>query len=146
MKTLINAIIAKHQSNGIFPEPPAKAARIRAFEKRIGFLLPDDFREFYSLCNGFECNEDIFHMVSLESITGHPEQYGHHWFYFAQYMIYSDSWGLRLTDAGQYEIFNGHYPSEVLTRSLYEFLERFLTGNVFDPGGLYDWQKSLFNH
>lgn len=58
-------------------------------------------------------------------------------------MIYSDMWGLRLTSDGQYEIFNGSYPNVALTSALQEFLQRFLQRNVFDPGGLYEWQDKL---
>jgi len=30
-----------------------------------------------------------------------------------------------------------------MTQSLEEFLEHFLTGNVFNEGGLYNWQEEL---
>jgi hypothetical protein len=60
-------------------------------------------------------------------------------------MIYSDIWGLRLTADGKYEIFNGSFPDIVMTSSLEEFLNRYLKGNVFDTGGLYDWLAELRN-
>jgi hypothetical protein len=140
---LIQSIAAKHKVSGIEINAPATLADISAFERQIGFSLPADFVEFYVTCNGFGCNEDIFNMVPLEEIRRYPRDYGTNWFYFAEYMIYSDMWGLRLSDTANYEIFNGSYPIIPMTSSLEEFLFRFLKGNVFEPGGLYDWQDEL---
>jgi hypothetical protein len=143
MKTLLNSIAQKHQSSGIEIRPPVTSSDIAEFEHKVGFYLPPDFREFYRICNGFFCNEDLFNMVSLADIPQHTQDHGDHWFYFSEYMIYSDMWGLRLTPGGQYEIFNGSYPDISMTSSLAVFLERFLKGNVFDPGGIYEWQEEL---
>ncbi len=58
--------------------------------------------------------------------------------------IYSDMWFLRKKCNGTYEIANPVGEKEtILTRSLYEFLERFLRGNVFDDDGLYEWQEAI---
>ncbi len=54
------------------------------------------------------------------------EDNGTDWFYFSEYMIYSDMWGLRLTASKEYEIFNGGFPEIIMTSSLLEFLNRFL--------------------
>ena len=53
------------------------------------------------------------------------------------------AWGLRLTREGQYEIFNGSYPDRPLTSSLTEFLGKLVEGNIFESGGLYEWQDKL---
>jgi len=143
MNELIKSISKKHWESGIDIYPAATGLDISAFEKKTGFPLPNDFKEFYSICNGFGCNEDIFNIIQLEEIRGYPRDYGTNWFYFAEYMIYCDMWGLRLTSSGQYEIFNGSYANIAMTSSLVEFLEKFLKGNVFDPGGLYEWQEEL---
>lgn len=58
-------------------------------------------------------------------------------------MIYSDMWGLRLAENGRFEIFNGGYPERMLTSSLTKFLKRYLTGNVFEPGGLHEWHDEI---
>ncbi|WP_369331573.1 SMI1/KNR4 family protein [Danxiaibacter flavus] len=94
---LIESISKKHYSSGIEIYPPATLTDIKLFEQKIGFALPREFREFYSICNGFGCNEDIFNIVSLADTMRHPQDYGTNWFYFAEYMIYSDMWGLRLS-------------------------------------------------
>lgn len=143
VKELIDGIAQKHRKSGIGIYPPVSLADIADFEKRIGFALPADFKEFYLTCDGFGCTEDIFNMISLSEICRYPKDYGHNWFYFSEYMVYSDMWGLRVTESGQYEIFNGSYPEKAMTSSLTEFLERFLKGNVFDEGGLYEWGEEL---
>lgn len=139
MKQIIAAIADKHQSNGIDVYKPATEAVLSAFEQRHGFALPADFREFYSICNGFGCLEDIFNITPLHEIS----DYGRNWFYFAEYMINSDMWGLRITAEGNYEIFNGSYPEKAMTSSLEEFLLHYLQGDVFEQRGLYDWQEEL---
>lgn len=143
IKNLIESISQKHYNSGIEIYPPATLTDIKLFEQKIGFTLPSEFREFYSICNGFGCDEDIFNITPLADMMRHPQDFGTNWFYFSEYMIYSDMWGLRLSEAGRYEIFNGSYPTITMTSSLVEFLERFLKGNVFDPGGLYDWHDEL---
>ncbi len=141
MDHLIEAIIAKHRNYSIDVYAAATPAAIIAFEQRIGFALPEDFKTFYRYCNGFGCTEDIFNMTALEEIPGYPDNYGDNWFIFAEYMIYSECWALRCTGTGAYEIFNTGYPDVVLTHSLFIFLEHFLQGNVFEPGGLYTLQE-----
>ena len=143
MKDLIDLIINKHLVDGITINSPATLSYISDFEKHIGFSLPTDFREFYLTCNGFSCNEDTFNMTPLEDILLYEHEFGDNWFYFSEYMIYSDMWGLRRTTTGQFEIFNGSYPDKSMTSSLTEFLQRFLTGNVFETGGLYEWHDEL---
>jgi hypothetical protein len=143
MKSLVELIVAKHRNGGIDVYAPATLSDVADFERQIGFCLPTDFREFYLTCNGFGCNEDIFNMIPLQDIMQYRQNYGDNWFYFSEYMIYSDMWGLRRTETGQFEIFNGSYPNENMTSSLTEFLQRFLKGNVFEAGGLYAWQEEL---
>ncbi len=145
LKELITEITKKNRKEGIDVYQPASATEILAFEKEIGFLLPGDFKEFYLCCNGFGCVDDIFNMIPLGRIKNHPSDYGINWFYFAEYMIYSDMWGLRINSKEEYEIFNGSYPDLILTSSLKEFLEKFLQGNVFEPGGIYNWQEEIRN-
>jgi hypothetical protein len=143
MKEIINLIAQKHRDSGIDINPPANISNIVDFEEFLGFTLPADFREFYLTCNGFGCNEDIFNMLRLSDIQQYPKGYGDNWFYFSEYMICSDMWGLRLTSLGDYEIFNGSYPEKAMTLSLTDFLKVFLKGNIFENGGLYEWHEKL---
>lgn len=143
MRQLIAQIAQKHTEGGIIINPPAGLSDITDFEKQIGFSLPEGFRSFYLTCNGFGCDEDMFNMITLAYIRGREQDYGNNWFYFCEYMTFSDMWGLRLTPTGHYEIFNGSYPEKSLTSSLTEFLETFHKGNVFESGGLYEWHDKL---
>ncbi len=123
---IIKEIVEKHKvSGGIDLNAPATLVDIDSFEKQVGFALPKDFIEFYTICNGFGCTEDIFNIVPLSEIRRYPQDYGANWFYFSEYMIYSDMWGLRLTEKGKYEIFNGNYPTIPMTSSIEEFLTDF---------------------
>jgi cell wall assembly regulator SMI1 len=139
IKELILAIAEKHSEAGITVNRPASSDDILRFEGKIGFSLPNDFREFYSICNGFSCEEDMINIIPLNDI----DHYGKGWFYFSEYMIYSDMWMLQKVNGSQYQIANGSYKNIVLTNFLSDFLKRFLRGNVFDKGGLYDWQEEL---
>jgi hypothetical protein len=61
-------------------------------------------------------------------------------------MIYSDMWQLEVNpdDYNDYKIIvEANYNKLVLTNSLTKFIEHFLTGGVFEAGGLYDWQKEV---
>lgn len=139
---LLSEIQKKHLKEGITINPPASIQSIKAFERKIGFNLPGDFIEFYSICNGFECEEHMFNMKKLEDITDFKVDYGSNWFHFSDYLISSDFWSLRGGE-NHYEIFNLADIEVVLTSSLNEFLERYLKGGVFDAGGLYDWHEEM---
>lgn len=139
MNELISAIASKHKDGGIELNPPASDLDIEFFERKIGFKLPDDFVEFYSICNGFTCNEDIFNMKSLETITEFKEDFGKDWFHFSDYMINSDMWSLRRKAEGDFEIIHSGEVEIILTSSLYTFFWKFLKGGVFETDGLYNW-------
>ena len=143
MREVLSAIDQKHKESGIIFNSPASELQIRNFERKIGFELPFDFREFYLICNGFECAEDIFRIISLGDALQSEQDYGKNWFHFAEYMTFCDMWSLRSKGDRMYEIFNKGEIEVILTSSLQEFLERFLQGNVFDRGGLYDWHEEL---
>lgn len=140
---LIAAIISKHKDYGIAVHNAAPVKDIEALEKAIGFRLPNDFKEFYSICDGLECTEDIFRMIPISEIIDDRANKMLHQFHFAEYMIYSDMWTLRSKGSGSYEIFNEGEEEIIMTQHLTEFLERFLNGGVFEKGGLYDWQEEI---
>lgn len=121
---------------------PATESEITKLESNMGFKLPEDFKEFYTIANGFECTDDIFNFTSLEDIADDKASYGNDWFFFCEYMICSDFWGVRVLNESTYEIFN-NLSQIVLTNSLNEFLKHFSIGNVFESEGLYDWQEKI---
>ena len=143
MKELILRIAAKHRITGIDVNSPTSQEAIKDIEQKIGCALPQDFALFYSTCNGFTCTEDIFNMKSLESIIEYENDFGPGWFYFSDYMINSDRWMLRKKAGDSWEIINAGETEIMLTSSLCDFLEKFLAGGVFEPGGLYDWHDQV---
>lgn len=80
--------------------------------------------------------------LSLQ-VEGNEQDYDTHRICFAEYMIYSDMWELKRLPYNGYIITNTADTEITLTNSLSAFLERFLQGNVFDPGGLYDWHDEV---
>ncbi|MCD9018068.1 SMI1/KNR4 family protein [Parachryseolinea silvisoli] len=71
MKELIDAIVLKHRASEIEVNPPATPDQIAIFERQIGFSLPADFKTFYTVCNGFQCNEELFFFI----LYPFPESY-----------------------------------------------------------------------
>ena len=126
--------------------PAADEARLQAVERIYNITLPDDFKEFYRFSDGFETDEDIFNMIPLIAIIQYKDKKNSARFYIAEYMIYSDMWQLEINpdNSNDYKIFiEANYNKIVLTTSLAEFIDRFLKGGVFGPGGLYEWQQEV---
>lgn len=141
MLETVAAIAQKHKDYGITVNPPASLSEIQRFEAQLGFELPADFKTFYSICNGFECTDDLFKIVTLSEALQCNQDYGSNWYYFAEYMIYSDMWSLHKQNNGRFEIINKGETDLILTTSLLEFLQRFLKGGIFEKGGLYQWHS-----
>lgn len=97
MKQLLEQIKVKNSPAGFQILASVSHRKILELESKIGCKLPEDFILFYSLCNGFECLEDLFNFLSIDTILANID-YGDHWFLFAEYMVYSDFWGLRRDD------------------------------------------------
>jgi hypothetical protein len=115
-------------------------------ENTYGITLPTDFKTFYRFTDGFETVEDIFNMIPLTEIIDNKNRHSDEPLYIAEYMIYSDMWELEINpdDGNDCKIIvQSNYNKLVLTHSLAEFIDRFLKGGVFGPGGLYDWQEEV---
>jgi hypothetical protein len=140
---IIEAIRKKQSSTGFEKRPPATTDQVAAFESAFGHRLPNDFKSFYSFCNGFWIGEDDFNFIAIENVLDHEDHYGRNWFYFAEYMTFCDMWAVRVTDTDRYEIYNSSRPEIVLTDSLAAFLERLIRGHVFETGGLIDWMAEV---
>lgn len=142
MQELLKLIEIKNSYQGFTILNPASDHKILELEHKIGCKLPEDFIQFYSLCNGFECLEDIFNFLSVDTILSNND-YGDQWFLFAEYMIFSDSWGLRKNKDGDFEFFSSS--NTISSHSLTEFLRAFSKGNVFGNDGIYEWEKKYTN-
>ncbi|WP_426669399.1 SMI1/KNR4 family protein [Mucilaginibacter sp. McL0603] len=119
---------------------------IKKVESTCDVILPDDFKTFYRFTDGFETIEDIFNMIPLDEI-GENHKKGDNELWIAEYMIYSDMWELEVNpkDPNDYAIFNvdGEKEKIILTKSLAEFIVRFLKGGVFETAGLYAWRDEV---
>ena len=119
---------------------------ISRVETAYGIKLPIDIKTFYRFTDGFETVEDIFNMIPIAEIIDNKNRHSDEPFYIAEYMIYSDMWQLEINpdDCNDYKIIiAANYNKLVLTKSLAEFIARFLKGGVFDSGGLYYWQEEV---
>ncbi|WP_337854515.1 SMI1/KNR4 family protein [Pedobacter sp. GR22-6] len=85
--------------------PAASEALIHAVEQAYDTQLPEDFKSFYRFTNGFEIDEDIFNMISLDEMISNSKDDKRP--AIAEFMIYSDLWYLEIdyTDDGQYRIY-----------------------------------------
>lgn len=109
-------------------------------EAAYDITLPEDFKTFYRFTNGFETVEDMFNMIPLEEIIENKRRDME--FSIAEYMIYCDMWDLEVSaeNADDYTITHGNI---ILTKSLGEYIVRFLRGGVFESGGLYAWHDEI---
>lgn len=140
---LVISIIRKQRDNGIRVNPPVSESEIQAAETKLNIQLPPDFKEFYSICNGFDCTDYLFNLVRVKDLF-HDREYGSGGIIFAELMIYSDVWAFRTLKDGNYEIFYADGDEEtILTNSLSTFLEKILQGHVLENGGLYQWYDEL---
>ncbi|MBT9394635.1 SMI1/KNR4 family protein [Hymenobacter sp. NST-14] len=136
---LLSTLKANLNQTDITLYPGASEKLLLQFEREMQLTLPTDFREFYLFCNGFESAEDLFRMIPLEEILERKQEFTHHHFYIAEYMIYCDMWEVELTTQFVYRI----HHNVTLTDSLVVFLNRFLQGGVFGNKGLYHWPEEV---
>jgi hypothetical protein len=66
-------------------------------------------------------------------------------FHFAEDMTYCDMWEIEInpSNPNEYWISNHGTAFRLLTKSLAEFLKRFLAKGVFEDGGLYTWHDEI---
>jgi hypothetical protein len=147
----IEQVIARIKAgpNDITLYPGATEKLLKYFEEAMKVILPPDIKEFYSFSNGFESDEDLFRMIPLEEIMEdwRCKADGDGQFYFSEYLIYSDLWGidLNVNQKACYYIFYSVSEQQKLpmTDSLANFLDCFLKSGVYGKDGLYDWVNSI---
>ena len=132
-------------SHDITLYPPATDRDLTEFEGKLKCPLPDDMKALYRFCNGFESAEDVFRIIPLKEIADRLSQYKPNCFHFAEYMIYCDMWEIEInpSNPNEYWISNRGKAIRLLTKSLTEFLDRFLAKGVFGDGGLYTWHSEV---
>jgi hypothetical protein len=142
----INQLQAYQGQYTLTLHPGAGEELLTAVETTYSITLPDDFKALYSFSDGFETDEDMFNMIPLAEILRDKKKDIDCPLYIAEYMIYCDIWRLEINpdNSNDYKITAGWNNNQlVLTKSLAEFVDRFLKGGVFDPGGLYAWHDEI---
>lgn len=128
---------------GVKLNPPATTEYIGELEIAVGHILPAEIRSFYAYCNGFDTEDWIFNVLSIEQILYYKSELEISEFYFAEYMIYSDDWRIKIENSDAYFITNGNHKENqqlVLTNSIFEFFEVYLNSDgVLSENGLYKW-------
>jgi hypothetical protein len=143
IKKIINQLRVYKGSEKLKLHKGADEALFCIVENEYGVTLPDDFKELYRFSDGFETVKNIFNMIPLAEIINNKT---HQSLYIAEYMIYSNMWLLEINpfDCNDYKIVvEANSNRIILTNSLAEFINCFLKGGVYDPGGLYDWQEEV---
>lgn len=143
----IEQIIARIKAgpNDIRLYPAATQSLLESFEDKANLVLPLDFKALYSFSNGLESAEDLFRIIPLDELMDdwHREDRADGQFYFAEYLFYSDLWGVKLGQEGKDDYLIYYPESEqrklFMTNSLAEFLSRFLDAGIYGKNGLYDW-------
>lgn len=146
-KKLFHQLEEKVKGLGIAFNPPATKGALEELSKTINQKLPKDISDFYSLCNGFETEDNLFRIIPVEEILQYKGELEQSKFFFAEYLIYSDFWTIQVKSSEEYFILNGDHRHEdemILTTSVYEFLNRYLRGDgIFGDTGLYHWIKEV---
>jgi hypothetical protein len=147
------SIVHKLKNNdtnfGITLNPPASETDLNRLEDILNRKLPTELRDFYLLANGFETLDYLFSVLPIDEIIQYQIELPDNEIYFAEYMIYSDNWRIVFdhADAERYSIVNDNHGSGVvivLTNSIFEFFERYLSGDgVMGKNGLYEWRKEI---
>lgn len=146
-KELFERLKAKSDALGIVLNKSATKEELEELEKSVNQKLPKDITDFYNFCNGFESDDNIFRAIPISEILEYKAELEISYLYFAEYMIYSDSWIIQLKSKEEYSILNGNHGTEnevILTNSLYEFLEKYILGEgIFGDYGLYYWFEEI---
>ncbi|MBE9597987.1 SMI1/KNR4 family protein [Pedobacter sp. MC2016-24] len=142
-RPLIDKLNNSKPSLNIKLNPPAPFGEILRLEKLLKMELPSDFKEFYALANGFETDDHIFRIIPVAEIIDYQSELAPNEIYFAEYMIYSDTWNIVIDpDSGSYDIVNKNGAGNLITitNSIFEFIEKYLESDgIFSDSGLYSW-------
>jgi hypothetical protein len=134
------------EESDITLRPPASDEAIAGAERVYNVRLPDDFWEFYRFSDGFEKDEDVFSLLTLEEVIANKLQHKRAPICFAEHMGYCDTWHLEINpeDCNDYKILvEWNYNDILLTNSLAEFIMRVVKGDVYGEDGLYNWCQEL---
>jgi len=148
----VESIVHKLKNNNtnfsITLNAPASTAELNHLETLLHRELPKELRDFYLLANGLETLDHLFRLLPIDEIIQYINELPDNQIYFAEFMIYSDSWKIVFDDADaqSYSIVNDDHGGEPvsLTNSIFEFFERYLASDgIFGKDGLYEWREEI---
>ena len=145
---IIQRLKNEGQKFGIVLNSPASEKELTDFKSKLGIDLPSDILEFYKECNGFESDDHLFRIIPLREIIENKNELESGTFSFAEYLIYSDTWDIKLyNNPNIYKIVNCNHKTEApaeICNSLYSFLDKYLNGTgLFGEQGLYKWADEI---
>src|SRR5687768_9314960 len=122
IEQIIRRLKHEGQKFGIVLNSPAPTSELKGIKEKLGVELPSDISNFYKVCNGFESEDHLFRIIPIREIIEEKSELENRTFDFAEYLIYSDTWSIRLGEDGTfYEIINCNHGTEnpvVLSNSL----------------------------
>ncbi len=125
---------------------------VEQVESKLGSAIPDDFRKFYSFCNGTTESVDEFRIITLEEFIKYDEEPERRWkapweFPFGEYAFFSNVWAVSIdkNNRNNYTIYTPYKDDRLYyTNSLAEFLERYLDEGIYD--GIYKWGDEIIRN
>ncbi|WP_299709012.1 SMI1/KNR4 family protein [uncultured Tenacibaculum sp.] len=102
----INKIISHYKKSGIKLNKGIEVANINTLEKKLKFIFPNSFKEFYKAINGFsdfDMDDNMFTIYSIERIEEEFKASKNAEFIpFSDYLINSHQIGFRKSDGHVY--------------------------------------------
>ncbi len=150
---MINLSILQELKNrnpdlGISLRPPAPPEKIKELELILDHDLPEDIKSFYEITNGFETDDLLFQILSIEEIIQYKHELKTNEIFFAEYLIYSDVWTIKFNTGDAYQIINSGYDTReiVISTSITDFIIEYADGGgLFGENGLYARYETLKN-
>lgn len=119
---------------GVKLNAPATISELITLEQVLNCKLPTELTTFYQYCNGFETDDHLFRVIPIQEIIEYKSELPDNTFHFAEYMIYSDQWLIKVYNSEKYEILNDDHKSKELlglNNSILKFLKAYLNGGLF---------------
>lgn len=132
---------------GISLRPPASPEKIKELERLLDQDLPEDIKAFYEIANGFETDDHLFQVLSIEEIIQYKHELDLDRIFFAEYMIYSDAWEIKFNTGDSYHITTMNHQSGqevIMSNSILDFIIEYADGGgLFGENELYVRYEAL---
>jgi len=131
LTSLLEELIRRWKEQEAEPRPGNSREAIRAFERREGVTLPDDFARYFEAVDGMDhIDHEVFCFWPLERVEPAERNWGGPpgYLVFADFLINSTAYGLRVSGGTPGEVFVCADGGPKLVASTFtEFLEKYLS-------------------